>query len=436
MLAFALLTCTLLSAPAPPAWEMRVQRGDDTGSLESFLARARVERDALQARFRSTIDELVARLQADRRPARLALDEIRDELDGLGPEAATILLPLIDPGAEPTDATQLRAREITNALERLHPAGIVGDLIRGTRTFGPEGRLNAIELLGVVPEYERAGDHLALLFAESKGDARLRCVVALAALPTDRHSLVLRNALADDDPAVVRAVLAALAESKNASAVPAVLNLTRVPAAAAPVAGELIRFWLTCPELVDDETVDALIRLTLHTAVETAACVSILEALPKFENADTKALKKKLGGTLQSTNPVIKEAALVCTTVLGDRSAKRELLQTYDETVHQNDKWFKGYLQRAEILMRIHEYDDAAKDLKDALELLGERAHVSTHEDTWINLARCYALSRKISKAADALEEMGMSRAVKERLRADPDFAPLLESSRYAKLFE
>ena len=409
---------------------------DDDSSLESFLARARSERDAFQAHFHQTVDRLIERLQADRAPGPLSLGEIRDELDALGPEAAPILLPWIDPGKTPTDSTKLRASEIEDAILRERPAGIVGELIRGTQTLSPDGRLAAIRLLGFVPETERAGAHLSELFGASSGEARLACIVALASLETDRYNLVLRKALTDDDPSVVRSVLRALARSQNFSAVPAVLNLTRSSAAAAPVAGEIVAFWLACADQVDEETITALIRLTMHTATETKACVAILDALPEFSAVKSKNIKRKLAPTLQSSNPLVKEAALVCVTVLGDRTSRRELLEPFDTTIDENKLWFKGYMQRAEILMRIHDYSDAAKDLKDGLELLGKRAHQSTYNDAWIDLALCYVSSKKLAKAAGTLEDMGMTSTVKARLRDDPDFAPLVEHSRYGKLFD
>jgi tetratricopeptide (TPR) repeat protein len=425
-----LLVCLGAGAAAGP-------RTQDERALERFLERARAARDARQAELAVTVEALVGRLEGDPRPGRAALSDIRRELDGLGQEAAAVLLPHLEPGAKPTAPQTFRAEEVTAALVRMRPQGVVSDLIRlSSGTGSSAGRLHAIEVLGAVPESERASRHLAALYESSTGPFRLASIVGLAAQADASAAPTLRAAVADDDPAVVRAVLAALADARNTEAAPAVLALTKKPAAAAPVAHELVGYWRACPELADAEVLDALLGLTLRTDVDTDQRIAILDALPTFEDVDARAVKRRLDPVLQSSDALLREAGLVCATLLGDRTARRELLSSFDQVVDETPDWWKGYQQRGQILLRIRAYTDAARDFKEAIELLEGRSRQSTYRALWIDLARCHVLSGKLGRAAETLDEMGLTRSIKEDLRADPDFRPLVEHARYGRVFE
>ena len=133
---------------------------------------------------------------------------------------------------------------------------------------------------------------------------------------------------------------------------------------------------------------------------------------------------------------VVREGALVCATLLGDRSAKRDLLEAYDETVDENERWWKAFHQRGEVHVRIRDWSAAAKDLKEAIELLGDRARESTHQDLWIDLARAHTQGGKLGKARDTLEDMGLTAAVIEKLKRDPDFSPLVDHPTYGRAFQ
>ena len=54
----------------------------------------------------------------------------------------------------------------------------------------------------------------------------------------------------------------------------------------------------------------------------------------------------------------------------------------------------------------------------------------------WISLARAYVRDGKLKAAADALEEYGLNSELRQTLKADPDFQPLVESEKHRDLFE
>jgi len=432
-LAPVVLALGLLLQPAS------AQTGTDADggpTLEAFLARARAERDALHARLGVEAQRLVAELEADTKPGRLSLENLRIELDRLGPEAAPVLVPYLEPGTEPTDGTKFRAEEITAALQRARPAGIVAELALYTQRGSEAGRIHAIRVLGSVPERESAGEHLARIFEASKGALRLESARSLGAL--GGNASTLQRALQDDDPEVVRTVLAALTDWKNVDAAPAVLALAREPQSAAPVVAELVAYWRASPEVVDMETLSAMIRLTLRQDVASADRVALLDAIPAFEEAEDRAVRRELEPVASTPDAAVREAALICMVLLGDRGKRRVLLDAYDQPIEAQGDYWKDYSQRGAILVRIGDYSAAAKDYERAIELLARRSRNgrATNQDLWIDLARSHVLAGKLAKAVDALEDMGLTRSLKERLRADPDFRELVESSRYGRVLE
>ena len=72
---------------------------------------------------------MVARLEERGKPGpRREMERIRKEIDALGVAAALLLLPHIDPGVAPTDASRFRAEEVAAALKRMNTASITEHL--------------------------------------------------------------------------------------------------------------------------------------------------------------------------------------------------------------------------------------------------------------------------------------------------------------------
>jgi len=420
--------------PGLPLLFFVLQTPPDTGTLEDLLDRARRQRAEILAAMEARVEPLVRELEAEPSPGEFALRDLHERLDQLGPEAALLLVPRLEPGDATSRAARFRAQEIARALVRALPGGVVAELMVASERGSLLGRLNALQVLGVVPEHERASKHLAQLFDRSQGSIRLEATRSLAA--QGGNEAVLQRALTDSDTRLVETVLSALAESRYAGAAQAVLHLTSAPQAAAPVASGLVRYWRSCPGEVTDEVLDALVALTLRIDVRTADRVAILDSLPEFEGTKGRDFRRKLDPVLQSTDALVREAALVCATLLGDRTARRDLLRTFDADVDASKDWWRGYQQRGGVLMRIQDYLAATRDLRQALDLLlaDNRARGAMHEQLWVDLARCYVLTGKLNKAADALEEGGVSLTTRERLRSDPDFRDLAGHARYGKV--
>lgn len=409
------------------------------GSLEEYLRRLRTEREAIHAQLREPVRELVDRLEQLSDPTRSELERVRQELDGLGPEAGSILVVYIDPGeteTSPPTGTSLRAREVTDALMRSNAPGIVDELIARTQTGSLSGRVHAVEILGTSPEIGRASAHLEELFRTAKGRLRLEVVRSLARLGGGQNAATLRAALTDDDSEIVGTVLEALAEAHSTDAAPAILNLTRLSDAAAPVSSEIVTYYLACPGVVDEDVLQALVGLALSNDVALEKRIEVLEAIPSFESAKSTKLRRQLDPILDTSVTALREAGLICLAVLGDRSAKRDLLRTYDQLVQNNDDWPEAYERRADIHLQVGDYTEAVRDYKRAIELLSSRARQGAYRKLWINMARAYVKSKKLRQASETLEEVGLSASLKQELAADPDFGPLREHSRYGRVFD
>lgn len=415
------------------------QPSSQDGSLEEYLRRQRAEREALHARLREPVRELVDRLEQLSDPTRSELERVRQELDALGPEAGAILVVHIDPGnveTSPPSGTSLRAREVTDALMRARAPGIVDELIARTQTGSLTGRIHAVEVLGTSPDEERASAHLGTLFRTSEGRLRLEVVRSLATLGGGSNAATLRAALTDDDAEIVSTVLAALAEAHSTDAAPAVLNLTRVSDAAAPVSSQIVTYYLACPGVVDEDVLQALIDLALSNDVDLEKRIEVLEAIPSFESAKGSKLRRQLAPILDTSVTALREAGLICLAVLGDRSAKRDLLKAYDTVVQKNEDWPEAFERRADIHLKVGDYNEAIRDYKRAIELLSNRARQGAYRKLWINMARAYVQSKKLRQAHDTLVEVGLSAALKRELAEDPDFAPLREHSRYGRVLD
>jgi tetratricopeptide (TPR) repeat protein len=213
-----------------------------------------------------------------------------------------------------------------------------------------------------------------------------------------------------------------------------VLAFARNQERAGPNVPGLLRYYEACPKLLVGSHIDALIDLASTAATRTDDRAAILDILGRHpdevDDDDRKRIRRISGAPAQELH----EAALVCLSILGDRSARRELLDPYDDRLEKNKNWAKSYESRAYILYRIGDYREAIRDYKRALELMAVDQR-TRQEEAHIGLARCYALSGKLREAAQTLVDAPMTAAEVAALGDDPDFAELRASSRYGDIF-
>lgn len=409
------------------------------GSLEDYLGRAREAREAEFARLRASVDHLAQRLGSVR--AR-DLERLHEQLADLGPEAAPLLLPYLDPGPPGPDADGKdhreehlrRAEEVARALIRSGNPALVEDLLALARSAAPEGRVLAVRVLGASPEHERALTGLRALFPATEGELRVACVRALAQL--DPGEPLVAQALTDPAPQVVRAALESLGSVPHAEPMPAVLALLADATRAAPVLDALVGYFRAPGLEVEEDTVMALIRLARRNDLPVEARLAAVDALPYLDVPLSAPMRREMEPLLETSDTALRESTLVAMTLLRDSRAKRELTRHYDDLVDDNPRWPQAYKQRGDMYLRIREYRDAENDYAKAIELHGKTSRLPGNRELWVNLARAYVKDGKLRQASETLEEFGLTSELREELRRDPDFAPLAEHSRYGKILE
>ena len=420
-----LLCLTLAAGPAAPAQQ-------SGGSLEELLEKARSERDREHERLAPRVAELAAKLEA----ARFAeeIERLQAMIDELGPEAAPLLFPYLDPGPDASEARLRRSSEIARALARQSSPAILDRLFELARTGEKTAQQRALWVIGFSKETERANAFLRGLLPALAGASRAECVRSLARLGQNDDLIVA--ALGDPDVTVVRAALDALAEAKNPAGAPAVLELLGAPSRADTVLLGVVGYYRALPDLLDEATVDGLLACVLSEQVDPERRIAALDALPGLGVTLNQKQRKAIEPLLDSPNTGLRESALIALTLLKDGKARRELLRFYDELVEENDKWPQAYRRRGDVYARIEDYPSAIKDYKTAIELLGNGARLVGNRDLWVALAKAYVKDGKLRPAAETIEEFGLDSELKRQLKEDPDFAPLREQARYKKLFE
>jgi tetratricopeptide (TPR) repeat protein len=403
-------------------------------SLQEFLARARAQRELVQARLRDQVQSLVKRVEElpmpvprDQKEAWLA------EVVALGPEATPLLVAWIDPGEAGLDRERFRATQIALALARLDTQPITGELLRIAQTGSQEGRRNAIRVLETTPEPERVRPALLALFKASEGSLKQATLRALITLGGADNEALLREVLESSDDTLIDMALGAVADAKSPKAVEQVRKLLADPARARTHVEPLLNYFKGQPELVREAEVRDLIQLAAQEEVTRERREAIVDALPIFVTAMSNDLRKSLEPLLAGNERKLREGALVLLSILGDKLAKRDLLKDYDTTVENNPKWSPAYTRRADVLRRVRDYDDAIKDYLKALKV-GEDDPVQSPE-SFVGLARCYSLKKKWKEAASYLQRAPISITQLRALANDPDFLELKAHPKYGEVF-
>jgi tetratricopeptide (TPR) repeat protein len=437
VLRIALLAGAFLGAATLASATLFVALGSvrEHDSLQDLLARLRLNRDTVVNALRAEVDGLLGAMEQQALTRDLdALDAARGKLVALGPEVATLLVDVLDPGAQSTDAEKLRSQYVMLALGELKSRAIVTRLVEMAQGGSIDGRLNAIHVLGLSTEPDRAGPVLVGIYRGNFGELRQAALGALARLGGDSNDKILEEALTDAKPEVVSATLAALAESKKASMAPRVLKILAAPNEALLHQDKLIAYYRACPEVVDKATLLGLIRLSGENSASTEQRQKVLDFLPTFaEKFDTEA-KKEMRSLAESPAPELHEGALVVLVLIGDRNARKELLAPYDEQVDRNKAWANSYTARGDVLYKIADYREAVNDYKKAIQLSAD--DLRTRQDSaYIGLAKSYAMQGKIKEAGTTLEKAPLTAKQLAALKKDPAFAKLVEHPKYKDLF-
>ena len=438
------LSLYALGAPGSTAATAATPPGDPTvaalaqerpASLERLLRRARAEERALLARLREPVQIAVQGLE---RAARgRALERAKAELLDLGPEAAPLLIPYLATVENPTPAQLRRAEAIAEALRSWGAPGGTEALIALALDPESNARPRAISVLPRVSDQERARAVLAEILAGNTPAARPQAARGLLELLErgDQASLPpLRGLLFEEDLELVSVGLRALTLSRDNSTESHVRGIARQPSKALAVLPELRAYGEILPENARAALALALVQGAAQGDLDTPQVRSLLNLAARLEPDLNRDLAAAFEPLLEATDPALQDEARICLALLGDRSARRTLMRKYDEWVKLRSNLPTVYEDRAEIELRLKQYDDAAKDCQTGIDLRRAR-EMEVPRERYIELARARCLDGKLRQASKALGQAYLSARQLSTLRADPDFEALVKHSRYGKIF-
>ncbi len=409
------------------------QDGERRLSLEELLERARARRAEQRERLGEGVEAALAgfaQLSAPIPPAKL--EAFAAELAALGPEAAPLLVPYLEPAGSSEELDLLRSRAVAQALGRINSLAITDALLALLTSGSEAGRIHALEVLGSSPEPARVRPALAAVFEGQSGAIKQAALKALIRMGGPENQALLSGVLQSDADELVNLALSALFDTRAAQAAGEVRALLASNGRGARHASLLLAYYRALPELADDGVV-GLLAVLARNAPRVETRLEILAALPDLAASSASEVRRALEPLATSEDRSLREAALVALVRLGDRNAQRELLRAYDSNVDKNDRFPDAYLRRAEILMRIQHWDDAIRDFKEALRF--SRDDSRPQREVYIGLARAFARKGRqgdLKEAAEWLRRAPISQRELAALADDPDFREL-RASRYGK---
>lgn len=428
---FALaLLLPLLAPPAPAAQAA----SDERLSLEDLLERYRGQRDARLGELRDQVGLLIAELETlGDKPAGAVLEARVARLRELGPSSAPLLVPYLDPGVDATAGFQLRAQLVARVLRDLPTFAVTNELLAILERGTVEGQLNTLRVLARSAEPERVGPVLREYATKQQGQQRESALMALAEVGGAENASYLGELLKKEDGELVRQVLAAVSAAATPAVEPGVLELVRSTSSGAAQVRGIVAYYQACPETVAEAQLDGLLALARGTRTSGDDAKLLLELICRFHESFSAAFKKDLRKVADGSDNNVAEGALIALVLSGDRGAKRELLETYDQRVAESRSWARAYEDRGDIYYRIEDYKSAKKDYEEALRTAANSSRDLAH--VHLQIARCNALTGKLKDAKEWIEKAPITLGQRRALAKDPAFAELYANPRYREVF-
>ncbi|MCE9595734.1 MAG: hypothetical protein K8S98_16210 [Planctomycetes bacterium] len=403
-------------------------------TFEELLARARTQRDALQQRLGSDVKDKVARLEPNERVAKAAdLERAIADVAALGSEAAPLLVPYLDPGAQPPARDSVRAKRVAEALVRMDTTPVTEALLAALDKFGDDGRKNVLVVLETSKEPDRVRPKVAALFRDAHGQVKGAALRALFALGAANDEAFVKEVLLGADPELTRLTLRALADGRQPALLDSVETLLADTKRAAPLLTDVIGYLRAVKDSLRDKDVLAFAKLANVQELEVEKRSVVLDVLPSLVDKLTPELKKTLERASESRDRKARESAFVARVCLGDKSARKDLMLEYDERIKKNDRWAPAFGERAEILYRIRDYDAAVKDYNNAI-VVGKN-DPTPRPEYYVGLARSYAMLGRLKEASEWLERAPITFDELKALADDPAFAKLRDHAKYGAVF-
>lgn len=405
-------------------------------SLEEFLRRMREKRDAVHRELEPEVARLILALESAA-PGSDEFNALESSLFGLGTEAVPLLVPWIDPGSAPTTGSLHRADAVAEFLAQAELTAALPKLEQLTEQASQRGRVKAIQLLGNSRLPTAAGSILRDLLAQPETTKSLRKHIFEGLIRLGGQSnwdpametLSLRRA---GDAAYIDVILQAFSKVEPAAIHAPVRRLLANQDEATAHLHAIFDYFEAAPQLFDGETARLTIDLLSSPKLPPATSAALLGRLPKLHrDRGTPEWRDWLEPLTYGSSQVRRDGALICMSRLGDRGARKRLLQPFDDRVKETGKSSSSLAQRGAIYVELEEYDSALRDFKRAIE---NTRSTLVQQANWIQVAWVYCLQGKLSRASSALEDANLSSVMQRQLAADERFAELLQHERYGRV--
>lgn len=444
----ALLALALLAVPpSAPAQD-----------LEKLLERARAGRSAAETarapEVRGWITDLVAiELQAaGARPAREA-ERLREKLancDTAGARALLCFFRFADPaealaalkqGPPPVPSSKqaqyLALAEASSALKSSACAAVAPDLVSYFEGEASSVRRAILELLPHLNAAEVVQPFLVKKFEEPGLENSLRALALGGLLEIDSagRQAWLERALIKE-PAAITAVALKFLTARQDSSFDALVDQAAVdPLRPNELFEPLFLYWKALPKLVEAEELLAWLDRVERNSVPEAWLPVMLGRLGRLP-LPTKELEPKVRRLAETLTGASGRAAQILLANLGDRAARRALLDSADLVIErENEGSWTGTLERAQLHLALNDPGAALDDLRRALKL-NQSLSPFVRRPCFVAQARAYALQSKLDKAADSLGEARLSPEDRKQLSQDPDFSELVAHPRHGEVLK
>ncbi|MCC6670251.1 MAG: hypothetical protein IT458_04270 [Planctomycetes bacterium] len=355
------------------------------------------------------------------------IQEVAKLGDGIAPVLLENMVPKDD-----SDAARNLAANCARVLEQMDPADYVDALLELAQARSETARSWALHLLG-----QSRSSHAALALANQldglKGRDLVAAIDALRQLGDRSAAPSVVQHVQVADRRLREAALRYLAQSRN-PAVRATM-LRQLPMETEP--DMMLRYaaYLEGAVQADAEAADVLLLLIATERLDQDQKVQVVRALsvvaPKGHAGTMRALKGVVDRG--DTTALGRQAALVLRD-LGDRSGLQTLFTNLNKQVRERRRESGPYIARAEAYMALAAWEDATRDLRDAIE---HSRQGSTLTYLYLQIAVCEAKRGRIPYVLKSLQDGRPSLAqIQEEAARHPEFQKALESDALRKYLE
>ncbi len=411
--------------------------GASTRSLEELLDEARRARVRAEAELRPAVAEIMDGLDASvaRRPTART-DTAKQELMQLGEAALPLVVPYLDPGESTENGPRLRAQIAAEVLHERPSIGVTSALLDAAAAGTPTARRGALFALRTTPEPRRALPSIVTIARGAEkatgedGEEKARtavlvsCYRTIAALGQPGSTTFLSEEIASGEPDRQRLAIGALEYGPTDAVVGQVIELLRSNAAAGlaePIIGFLGRRDVL---LAEEDLAEAFIDLGLRPGLSPEDRIGVFD-LARITDADmSTAAKRKLEkdyGDASSSD--LRRAALLLLARNKDRSAKRDLLEPFEEQIAAGGRMVAiAYRNRAELNHAIGEWSAAVKDWRSAMKASKAQRLRGDESREQVGIAKSLARMKKYREAAEYLKDSPLTLRALQELGRERDF--------------